>query len=370
MEVQWEEACWYGLRHLALSQNVMSTRQLHQAQWRIVQLKRWNLSRSSGYRHCRDPCGTTKRWDAGKVSQGDFEPLHLWTGRWVDQGSVFFLTGSWVGKEGFEPNSTLDSGWWLWRLFSLSSESIWQEALDKSSIFSTRLLGNPEMLSTFHTVSVFFWAFGSKILFLHGFSGILWSSGGVPGSGGSVSWRSHGLKMEDRRCRHRPDVEHNGMVKDRQNFPTLMALIRGVYYSNCFCLFTPSIDFFSKSTVWIHTRMFTPGKLCRMTMWWKWKRRLMKMIFNGKKCASFRNNFNAWSIAFVEEDQMRLWITTGREQVFDVASPKTNGAKYDLIFINFCWSTVRLLCECMAKNLKLYISSEQPFADVNEVATC
>eukprot|EP00434_Breviolum_minutum_P032753 symbB.v1.2.028966.t1/scaffold3123.1/size63075/4 len=32
----------------------------------------------------------------------------------------------------------------------------------------------------------------------------------------TAPWAHHGLKMEDRRCRHRPDVdvEHNGMVKD------------------------------------------------------------------------------------------------------------------------------------------------------------
>lgn len=102
-------------------------------------------------------------------------------------------------------------------------------------------------------------------------------------------------------------------------------------------------------------------------MWWKWKRRRVKMISNGKKCASFRNNFNAWSIAYAEEDQMRLWITTGREQVFDVASPKINGAKYDLVFADLLYS---LFCANVWQYLKLYISSEQPFADVKEVATC
>lgn len=84
-------------------------------------------------------------------------------------------------------------------------------------------LENHELLSTFHTFSLFLgghlapkkvgssWVFPAYL-----------SSGGVPGSGGSVSWRSHGLKMEDRRSRHRPDVEHNGMVKDRRNFPNLI----------------------------------------------------------------------------------------------------------------------------------------------------
>lgn len=185
------------------------------------------------------------------------------------------------------------------------------------------------------------------------------SSGGVPASGGSVSWRSHGLKMEDRRCRHRPDVdvEHNGMVKDRRNFPKS---------HGSFTRSHATIYRLILSTVWIYTRMFTFGfpekieftsqehffgKLCRMTMWWKWKRRLVKMISNGKKCASFRNNFNAWSIAYAEEDQMRLWITTGREQVFDVASAKTNGAKYDLVFADL----LHFLCECMAKSEVIHL---------------
>ena len=77
------------------------------------------------------------------------------------------------------------------------------------------------------------------------------SSGGVPASGGSVSWRSHGLKMEDRRCR-RPDVdvEHNGMVKDRRNFPKS----HGTFTRSHATIYRLIL-----STVWIYTRMFTFG---------------------------------------------------------------------------------------------------------------
>ena len=55
------------------------------------------------------------------------------------------------------------------KAFFGSSERIWQEALDKSSIFSTRLLENQEMLSTFHTFSVFFGGLAPKICFFMGF---------------------------------------------------------------------------------------------------------------------------------------------------------------------------------------------------------
>lgn len=135
------------------SQNVMSTRQLHQAQWRIVQLKPWNLSRSSGYRHCRDPCGTTKRWDAGKVSQGDFHCIRRSMSR---TGQLFFLTGSWDGKKGFEPNSTLGPVWWLWMPCFLGVSLAKRKKYWMKVPFSPGgFLENHEMLSTFHTFSLF-----------------------------------------------------------------------------------------------------------------------------------------------------------------------------------------------------------------------
>ena len=281
-------------------------------------------------------------------------------GRWVEQGSFFFFwqdpemakkalnrTAPWAQSDGCE-------SLFFWVEVWQNGKSIgWEfHFLPEASWKITRCF-------PLSTLSHFFsGAFGSKKKsFFMGFPAYL-SSGGVPASGGSVSWRSHGLKMEDRRCR-RPDVdvEHNGMVKDRRNFSkshgtftrshaTIYRLIF-IYSMNIH----PHVHIWISGKNWIYLARTFFGKLCRMTMWWKWKRRLVKMISNGKKCASFRNNFNAWSIAYAEEDQMRLWITTGREQVFDVASPKINGAKYDLVFADLLY----FLCECMAKSEVIHL---------------
>lgn len=159
------------------SQNVMSTRQLHQAQWRIVQLKPWNLSRSSGYRHCRDPCGTTKRWDAGKVSQGDFHCIRQLMSR---TGQLFFFwqdpemakkalnrTAPWAESDGCECL-------FFFGVSVAKRKKYWMRVPFSPGGF----LENHEMLSTFHTFSLFLGHLAPKKWFLHGFSGIF------------VQWRS------------------------------------------------------------------------------------------------------------------------------------------------------------------------------------
>ena len=134
------------------SQNVMSTRQLHQPQWRIVQLKPWNLSRSSGYRHCRDPCGTTKRWDVGKVSQGDFHCIRRSLSR---TGQLFFdRIRRWQKRLWTEQHlglSLMVVNAFFLGVSLAKRKKHWMRVPFSPESF----LENHDMLSTFHTFSLF-----------------------------------------------------------------------------------------------------------------------------------------------------------------------------------------------------------------------